>query len=64
MASAPPDSQYAPLTADIIRRANDFETVVTLRRPPFPRRSELAENAKLFTVTWAGGFIFFMTFLG
>lgn len=64
MATALPDSLYAPLTADLVRRASDFEGVVALRRPPFSRRSEFAENAKLFTITWAGGFVFFLTFLG
>lgn len=64
MATVPPESRYAPLTADLIRRACETETAVTLRRPPFPRRSEFAENAKLFTMTWAGGFVFFLTFLG
>jgi hypothetical protein len=64
MATVPPDSLYPPLTADLIRRARDDDTVVTLRRPPFRRRSEFVENAKLFTMTWAGGFIFFLTFLG
>jgi len=64
MATVLPDSLYPPLTADLIRRANDVETTIAMRRPPFPRRSELAENAKLFTITWAGGFVFFLTFLG
>ncbi|QLC24660.1 hypothetical protein HFP57_06185 [Parasphingopyxis algicola] len=64
MATAPSDSPYAPLTVDLIRRERDIDTIITLRRPPFPRRGELAENARLFTVTWAGGFVFFMTFLG
>lgn len=64
MATVLPDSLYPPLTADLIRRANDVESIVALPRPPFPRRSELAENAKLFTITWAGGFVFFLTFLG
>lgn len=64
MAAFPPDSRYASLTADLIRRPGDAEAVVTVRRPPFPRKSEFAENAKLFTMTWAGGFVFFMTFLG
>ena len=64
MATAAPDSLYAPLTADLIRRDVEFETAITLRRPAFPRRSELAENAKLFTITWAGGFVFFLTFIG
>jgi hypothetical protein len=64
MATVPPDSLYAPLTADLIRRPQDVETVITLRRQPFPGRSEFVENAKLFTMTWAGGFVFFLTFLG
>lgn len=64
MATAPTESRYAPLTADLIRRECDFDDVILLRRPPFPRRSELAENAKLFTMTWAGGFVFFLTFIG
>lgn len=64
MATVLPDSPYAPLTADLIRRAPDNETIVTLRRRPAPRRSEFTENAKLFTMTWAGGFVFFLAFLG
>lgn len=64
MATAPPDSLYPPLTAKLIRRERDIDAIVALRRPPFPRRGELAENARLFTITWAGGFVFFMTFLG
>ncbi|MEO1170313.1 MAG: hypothetical protein AAFW97_16535 [Pseudomonadota bacterium] len=64
MATAPTDSHYAPLTADLIRRERDFDSTIMLHRPPFPRRSELAENAKLFTMTWAGGFVFFLTFIG
>lgn len=64
MATAPPDSLYPPLTADLIHRARDIETAVTLRKPAFVRRSEFAEDAKLFAITWAGGFVFFLMFLG
>lgn len=64
MATVPPDSLYPPLTANLIRRARDDETVDPLRKPAFVRRSEFAEDAKLFMITWAGGFVFFLTFLG
>ena len=64
MAIISSDSAYAPLTADLIRRDGAGECAVIARRPPFPKRSELAENAKLFTITWAGGFVFFLTFIG
>lgn len=64
MADASSDSYYPPLTADLIRRDRCDDSAVALRRPPFPRRSELAEDAKLFTITWAGGFVFFLTFIG
>lgn len=62
MASAPTESLYPPLTAALIRREIDEQ--VSARRPPMPSRSQLAENAKLFTITWAGGFVFFLTFIG
>jgi hypothetical protein len=64
MATVPSESLYPPLTADLIRRVVNGEMDIAPRRPPFPRRSELAENAKLFTMTWGGGFVFFLTFLG
>ncbi|NNC72907.1 MAG: hypothetical protein HKN78_08530 [Sphingomonadaceae bacterium] len=63
MATAPPDSLYAPLTAKLIRRIADDEPIA-FGPPPVPARSELAENARLFTITWAGGFVFFLMFLG
>lgn len=59
--TASTDSLYPPLTADLIRRA--VEPIAAIA-PPFPRKSEFAENARLFAITWAGGFVFFMTFLG
>lgn len=58
--AAPTDSLYPPLTAALIKRSEEPVAVA----PPFPRKSEFAQNAKLFAVTWAGGFVFFMTFLG
>jgi len=56
-------SAYPPLTAALVRRESPF------REPPerpvrIPRGSELAANARLFSIAWAGGFVFFMTFLG
>jgi hypothetical protein len=64
MAIASTESLYPPLTADLIKREWLVGDSIGVRRPPFPRRSELAENARLFTITWVGGFVFFMTFLG
>ncbi len=63
MATAPSDSLYPPLTAALIKRDLPADWF-GIRRPPMPRRSQLAENARLFTITWAGGFVFFLTFLG
>lgn len=63
MATAPTDSLYPPLTARLITR-HRFDDALAAARPRFPKRSELAENAKLFTMTWAGGLVFFLTFIG
>ena len=68
MASAPteslaetlPESLYASLTADMIRRPSDAEFAATL---PHLRRPFFGENVRLFAATWAGGFVFFFTFL-
>ena len=62
MASAPPESLCPPLTAALIRREAVGEEWIA-RRPPMPSDSQLAANAKLFTMTWAGGFVFFLTFI-
>lgn len=63
MATLPTDSLYPPLTAKLIKRGL-VDDIIAHGPPPMPKRSELAENAKLFTMTWAGGFVFFLTFLG
>lgn len=64
MATAPDsESLYPPLTAALIKRAWPAKDGA-----PAPareaRRSELADNLRLFGITWAGGFVFFLTFLG
>ena len=63
MASAPTDHLYPPLTADLVRRER-FVDPVCAAPPPRIRRSELVANAKLFTMTWAGGVVFLLTFIG
>ena len=67
MATAPtdslPESLYASLTADMIRRPTDAEFAATVRRMPQLRRPIFGENVRLFAATWAGGFVFFFTFL-
>lgn len=63
MATVPTDSLYAPLTSDLIKR-ECIDEAIAFGPPPMPTRGQLAANAKLFTMTWAGGFVFFLTFLG
>ncbi len=50
MATAPSDSLYPPLTAALIKRDLPADWF-GIRRPLMPRRSQLAENARLFTIT-------------
>jgi hypothetical protein len=64
MATASTESLYPPLTAALIRRGTDADEPIALRKPVFPRRSELAQDARFFSITWAGAFVFFITFLG
>jgi hypothetical protein len=64
MATASTESLYPPLTARLIHRSDDTDEPIALRKPIFPRRDELARDAKLFTITWGCGFVFFITFLG
>ncbi|QLC21923.1 hypothetical protein HFP51_06830 [Parasphingopyxis sp. CP4] len=59
-----PETLYASLTADMIRRPSEAEFAATLRRVPRLRRPIFSENVRLFATTWAGGFVFFFTFLG
>ncbi|MBC7985470.1 MAG: hypothetical protein H7X93_02180 [Sphingomonadaceae bacterium] len=63
MQEARAQRRYPPLTAALIKRQSVF------RAPPerpirLPMRSEIAENMRLFTITWAGGFVFFLTLIG
>ncbi len=54
------DSLYSPLTGSLVQRGG---VRIAKRRPIFPRAG-LSEDAKFFTISWAGGFVFFITFLG
>lgn len=64
LAETLPETLYASLTADMIRRPSEAEFAATLRRLPGSRRPFFGENVRLFATTWAGGFVFFFTFLG
>ena len=63
MATAPTESLYPPLTADLIKREFFGENDnVEIAKPK--RRKPMAENTKLFIATYFGGFVFFVSFLG
>ena len=64
MGTASTESLYPPLTADLIQRAASSGLRITLRRKPRPRKPMFGDNVRLFAATWAGGFVFFITFLG
>lgn len=63
MATAPTDSLYPPLTAALIRRAARREPLAAVR-PPLRETGRLAEDARFFTMSLAGSFVFFVTWLG
>lgn len=63
MATAPTDSLYPPLTARLIRRTIRRPGIAAVR-PPFPRSGEAAANARFFTMSLAGSFVFFLTWIG
>lgn len=62
MATLPPDSLYPSLTADLIRRQPDLDIAEDLADTP--RANLLSENVRFFVLSWAGGFVFFLTLFG
>ncbi len=54
------DSLYPPLTSELVRRGG---VRIVNRQPLFPW-ARVSEDAKFFSISWAGGFVFFITFLG
>ncbi|MFN2260381.1 MAG: hypothetical protein ABR601_11165 [Parasphingopyxis sp.] len=63
MATAPTDSLYPPLSAALIRRAARREPFAAVRSP-LAEPSERAADARFFTMSLAGSFVFFITWLG
>ncbi len=63
MATAPTDTRYPPLTADLIKRGFAGCEYADAA-PKAQRRKAMAENTRLFIATYFGGFVFFLTFLG
>lgn len=54
------EALYAPLTPSLVRRGS------TTAHPPAIRltlSSSLADDVRLFAVTWAAGFAFFLAYL-
>ena len=60
------ESTHAPLTAAMIRRAAPLAAANAETFPPVEAAasSRWREDLRLFAVTWAMGFVFFLAFIG
>ncbi len=61
------ESAYAPLTAAMIRRAPPLPAIEPNAAGPVAEPDAPAawrEDLRLFVVTWAAGFVFFLAFIG
>jgi hypothetical protein len=62
MAEAP---DFAPLTAALVRRARVPDWEAAEREPPADAATgpNWRSDVRLFAMTWAAGFVFFLTFI-
>ena len=58
------DSVYSPLTATLIRRAPAPPSAEPATIEDAAPRSAWRDDLRLFAVTWAMGFVFFLAFIG